>query len=513
MGVLKEFLFDSVNLPSLPAVAIRILEAVKNEDTSFKELSGIISTDPALVAKTLKIVNSSFYGRNQKIDTLEKAIGLLGFINLKNIALSYVITKEFRDQDGTEFDFNLFWKRSVTASIAADMTGKLLNGKSDDAFVTGLLQDIGILIMFICNPDTYLRVLDEHLTTNLPIEDIEKNILGFDHQEIGSEVLKRWGFPENIYLPIKYHHEIKAFPNRYKRHIHTLLVSDKISKLYHGSNRKGEMDVVTEFLEETYDISREDIDNLIDAVAENSMEMLSNFEVNSEEIIPFSRLLQETNEELSKLNMTYAQLLINYKEEKERAEHLAGKLKEKNKKLREMARKDGLTNLFNHKYFHGVLDNELARSIRYKRPFSLIMFDIDYFKKINDTFGHRVGDIYLKKLSELVLTIVRENDIVARYGGEEFAVILPETDVEGGLILADRIRSAVEGMSVSAGPGTIQTTVSLGLSTYNPDGRGVLEREDLIDAADAAMYESKNSGRNRINVHDVAVKNYETALS
>ena len=498
MDLITDFLFDNLNLPSLPAVAIRILEAVKENDASFKKLSKIISRDPALVAKTLKIANSSLYARKQKIDSLEKAVGLLGFTNLKNIALSYVIAKEFQGNDSTEFDFNLFWKRSVTASIAADMTKDLIKYPSQDIFVTALLQNIGMLIMYICKPEEYQHVLDESLTSSLPVEVIEKHIFGFDHQEIGSEVLKRWGFPKNIYAPIKYHHDTKSIPDTYKTHIHLLQVSDIISGWYHKASDKGKIDDVISVLINKYGVDTPQIEGLIDGVAKNSTEMLSNFDIPSKDIKPYSEILSETNEELKKLNISYAQLLMSYKEEKEKAEYLAKKLREKNEKLRKMNQLDGLTDLFNHRYFHNVFDKELTRSKRYKRPLSLIMLDIDFFKKINDSFGHRIGDMVLRELSEKIISQVRKTDIVARYGGEEFVVILPETDLAGSKIFSERIRSAVEEMEIVIESHKIKITISLGLSTFIPNLHMDIPKEYLIDAADSAMYISKKNGRNRV---------------
>ena len=502
MDLVTDFLFDNLKLPSLPAVAMRILDAVKKEDTSFQELSKIISTDPALVAKTLKIVNSSLFARQKKIDSLEKAVGLLGFTNLKNIALSYVIAKEFRGQGEAEFDFNAFWKRSVTASIAADLTKNVINYQNPDVFVTSLLQNIGILIMYICKPEKYLQVLDERLTTSLPSQVIEKHIFGFDHQEIGSEVLKKWGFPENIYLPIKYHHDTKNACAEYEIQIEILQVSDAISRWYHQSRNIRELEFVNDILGNKHGIPKKEIENLIDRVAENSTEMLSSFEIRSNEILPYSQILRETNEELEKLNLSYAQLLISYKEEKERAEFLAKQLKEKNEKLREISQRDGLTNLLNHKHFHETFDKEFNRAKRYRRPLSLIMLDIDLFKKINDTYGHRVGDIVLKELSNKITAKVRQNDLVARYGGEEFAIILPETDLTGSKLVSERIRSTVEQSEIVTESHKINITVSLGLAAYDPYRQGEMSKENLLDTADAAMYISKKNGRNRVTIHE-----------
>ena len=139
MGAIQEIVKGNAKLPSMPAVAIRILEAVQKDDSSFEEIARIISSDPALTAKTLKIANSSFYTLPQKVVTIEKAIAILGVNTLKNIALSFVISKELRGAGNDAFDFNLFWKRAVTAAIAADLIAKLINHKCDDVFVSCLL--------------------------------------------------------------------------------------------------------------------------------------------------------------------------------------------------------------------------------------------------------------------------------------------------------------------------------------------------------------------------------------
>jgi len=502
MGAISELIKGEVKLPSMPAVAIRILEAVKKNDSSYDELARIISSDPALTARTLNIANSSFYRLPQKVSTIEKAIAILGINTLKNIALSFIISKELRGNGNGAFDFNLFWKRAVTAAIAADLTSILINDKRDDGFVSGLLQDIGVIIMYLSRSEDYLTVIDEKKTSDLSIETIEKLIFGFDHQELGSEVLKTWGFPESIYGPIRYHHKQKKLPAEYETRVHTIFISDRISAVYHGSNSTEKITAIKEFLGNNYRVKERDIEDLIDSVAKKSIEIFSMFEIDPQEMKPYSQILQEANEELGKLNLSYEQLIIQLREEKSRTASLANDLKNKNKKLREMVLRDGLTGLYNHKYFQDAMDQELTRSIRHRRPFSLIFFDLDHFKKINDSYGHRTGDIVLQKISALVQKMLRENDIFARYGGEEFAVILPETALKGGAVLAERIRRAVEQLEISVDNVKLKAAISLGLTSFMPGGK-VSRKAEILDAADKALYNSKNSGRNRLSIANI----------
>ncbi|MBA3030409.1 MAG: GGDEF domain-containing protein [Desulfobacteraceae bacterium] len=486
-------------LPSLPEVAMRILETVKQENFSFNDLGRIISSDPGLTAKILKMANSSFYGLTQKASTIEKAVSILGVTALKNVALSFVISREFRKNASIGFDFDYYWKRAVTAAIAADLTGKLISARNDDLFVAGLLMDIGVIIMYMTRPEEYLQVIYEKKLTGLPTERIENGFFGIDHSRVGAEVLKKWGLSEMIYSPVGLHHEPGQKLNKSNKAAMVLNFADTISSAYHGSKKNYKIQSIRQALEKHFGILEKQTDRLIDSVAEKSLEIFSFFDIHPGDMKPYSQILQEANEELGRLVFSYEQLLMNFKEEKERAEALAKELKEKNELLRNLSVRDGLTGLFNHKYFQEFLDQELCRSLRYKRPFSLIMFDLDHFKKINDSFGHRTGDIVLQKIGEAVLALIRKNDVAARYGGEEFVVVLPETDLKGCRVIAERMRKSIEQLAIPADSKTIKVTVSMGISGYHPEAKEKTKAQ-LIDAADSAMYQAKQSGRNKLGV-------------
>lgn len=161
-----------------------------------------------------------------------------------------------------------------------------------------------------------------------------------------------------------------------------------------------------------------------------------------------------------------------------------------------LATTDSMTGLFNRRYFMELSQREIERSRRYKTPFSLIMFDADRFKSVNDTYGHDVGDLVLKAIAETVKGSIRDVDVLGRIGGEEFAVGLPEAGVDVGKQVAEKIRNAVESTSVELPDGrTLGFTVSLGVAEY-ADASGSLE--DLIKMADNALYQAKRNGRNRV---------------
>ncbi len=169
-------------------------------------------------------------------------------------------------------------------------------------------------------------------------------------------------------------------------------------------------------------------------------------------------------------------------------------------RMKDMAIHDGLTGLYNHRYFQLALEKEISRASRHKGSLFIMLLDIDYFKDYNDRFGHQMGDVLLQEISKLLMKNVREVDLVARYGGEEFAIILPHTDKKGALQVAERIRQTIEEYPFRGKDDKeiICKTVSIGLASYNKKNSKV----DLINYADNALYQAKHSGRNMVKIEE-----------
>jgi len=156
---------------------------------------------------------------------------------------------------------------------------------------------------------------------------------------------------------------------------------------------------------------------------------------------------------------------------------------------------DGLTQIYNKRYFLETLEREISRAHRYHRDLALIMFDIDFFKNVNDTHGHLAGDSVLKQLASVLKGRIRREDIMARYGGEEFAIILPEISVHNAMVFADKVRKLVEKTPFKFEDTKIPITVSVGVAEI---GAGIQSTGDFIRIADEKLYQAKQEGRNRV---------------
>jgi diguanylate cyclase (GGDEF)-like protein len=176
---------------------------------------------------------------------------------------------------------------------------------------------------------------------------------------------------------------------------------------------------------------------------------------------------------------------------------LQDQLRDANKRLEALADSDGLTGLFNRRYFDALLVRELQRTARYKTPMGIVLLDIDHFKSVNDTYGHSMGDEVLRNVGKIVSSSVRVTDSAARYGGEEFAIVFTQTVAQGVSEVTERLRVRMGDFPHAYQGQTLKCTASFGVAVC--DGKGAMpSARELVDRADSALYRAKHSGRNRV---------------
>jgi diguanylate cyclase (GGDEF)-like protein len=496
---MQRLINDQINLPSPPVIAAQILNTIQDEESSLNDLETIISADPALTSKLLRIANSAFYSLPHEVSNVNRALSILGTNVIKNIALSFVIMNDLRGDKESSFNFDYFWRRSVTTAVAAELVLELLHKKDDNIFVTALLQDIGVLIMYLSKGQQYTDALEQGLVNGVtdPVT-IEREMYKYDHQLLGGTLLDSWGIPQCIAKPVFYHHEPDLAPEECRGTCPVLYVANLLSTIYSETETAATVQELQEKMEAFFNIPEDQTRTLIDNVAEKSFDILNIFEIDPGQMKPYSQMLQEANDELGKLNLSYEQLVLELKESKIKSEKFANELRKANSRLKELAFRDGLTNLYNHRYFQEILRDELARAKRYNNSLGLIMFDIDFFKDVNDSYGHPTGDKVLINLAQAISKAVRPSDIVARYGGEEFAVILPQTNEAGLKVFAERLRRCAASVTTLMQDNPVNITISCGGVHLSPNDN--LTHQEFVDTADRALFLSKNNGRNCVTI-------------
>ncbi|MCD6525671.1 MAG: GGDEF domain-containing protein [Desulfuromonas sp.] len=498
MSAIEQLLANdqSCRLPTPPAIAIRILEEVCKEEPSFTRLSELITSDPALTSRVLRIANSSMYAPLNRIDSLEKALARMGISAITNIALSFILVNNFHGQESGEFNFTYFWKRAITAAVSANLIAKKICRGNDDIFITALLQDIGILVAYTCLED-YRSIFSPEQRRRHTLKLVEQEEFGFAHSQLGAEILTRWGLPDSISQPIRFHHQTDQAPEAFNCPAQVINLADKLSAIFHGRPVPEKLKTFRSILHSRYQLDDTTINQLIEDISEQSVQILSFFDIPAGKIKTAAQILQEANEELSRLNMTTSQLMTQYQLEKDAALKDSQDLTKANAELSRLAFEDSLTGLYNLRYFHDFFDRELQRSSRYNTVFSLLMFDVDNFKQVNDTYGHQAGDQVLKAIADTAKETLRNTDLVVRYGGEEFAALLPETDLTLASEIAERLRRNIADQ-VTPWKGA-DITISIGVSHYCPQ-EAKLTKNQIIAIADAGLYRSKKGGKNQVSL-------------
>jgi len=482
---LQSFIDGIENLPTLPGIAIRILEAVQKKEPDIDEISDIISTDPPLSAKVLKLANSSFYNLPTQITSVLHSIKMLGLNTVKNIALSFSLVNNYQSKKSNGFDYTCFWKNSLVGAVSAKLLTEKLNPELlDNAFFIGLLQDIGTLTFGHCMPAQYNLVLSEMEKTSSECQDAEAYVLGYNHQEIGEYMMKSWGLPETLYMPVGYHHnpeKLASTQSNIQVLTRILHLSSCFIELFDDKSRGLNLWLINHNIEAYGFGTHIDVDQIAEDIHQQARQIFPIFEIDLEHDAEYAQIFQAAKAELSKLSAEMVNTLLAQKNEI--------------KMLKQKVVRDGMTHLINHQYFLELLSQEVSRAERYKHPLSLLMADIDLFKAINDDFGHPAGDRVIKAVAGCLQQEMRESDHVARYGGEEYAIILPDTPIQDAYIVAERIRKTIDSLRIKYEDNLIHFTMSFGIACFQIEERTA--SDTLIKRADSALYQAKKQGRNQ----------------
>lgn len=474
-------------LPTLPGIAVKILEVIRKKNSGLMEIAEIISSDPPLSAEVLKTANSPFFNLPSKVTTVQRAMSMLGINAVKNLALSFSLIKNYRKGGKSDFDYTAFWKNSLIAALTSKLLAeKICPEAAEDAFFVALLHDIGILSMLQCMPNQYSLVLQEVAQTRCGFHEAEGQIFGFDHAEVGEYLTRKWGFPEIFSVPIRYHHcPEKLNPKEtgeirlYAKFLH---LSASFIDFFNQPDKVICLGLIKHYTEQHGWGDDYKPEEIILQIQKQTAEVFPLFEIKPTKGMDYSKIIEEARDELINISGSVIHRFVEQQKQIER--------------LRELATRDGLTGLINYQRFHELLDTEIIRAKRHKEPMSLIFADIDYFKQVNDTCGHLAGDLALEMVSDFLKNVVRTSDTVARYGGEEFAIILPETSIDGAVVAAERVRKKLSELQIQYENKKFSITLSFGIVCLTADQD--ISKNDLINSADKALYEAKRMGRNRL---------------
>ncbi len=470
-------------LPTLPGIAIKILETVQKEQPDLREIGEILSTDPPLSAEVLRLINSSLYALPRKVTSVFHAVNMLGLNTVKNLALSFVLIKQTQVVTAEQFDYPKFWKNSLTAAVSARLVAECVApGMAEDAFFLGLLHDMGILTLASCMPDQYGMVMAEAADGACTCQDAENQILGFDHMAVGNHLLASWGLPPYFCLPVACHHDpgqLNAGDPQLQRMSRILHLATLYMDLFAEGRQSSHLGLIDHYADQYGFGQVLDIDRVGERILDQTRQIFPYFDITLQSEADYLEIVDRSRSELINMSSGFIDQLMEQQQQIQQ--------------LRRQATHDGLTQLVNYQFFHEALGRETARARRSHSPLTVIMADIDYFKAVNDTYGHLAGDHAIRTVAELLKAGLRETDYIARYGGEEFAVILFDILPDDAVIVADRVRQTISEAPFRFEEQTFRVTMSFGIATMYPEDN--ITKEDLLNQADQALYRAKSAGR------------------
>ncbi|TWT40349.1 Phytochrome-like protein cph2 [Phycisphaerae bacterium RAS1] len=495
------------SLPSLPTVAMEVLRISRDENASADDLAAAIQHDPALTGKVLKMVNSSMFGVARKVGSVKQAVSLLGLRTVKVMALSFSLVDTVKGCQGGGFNFEAFWRRSLSTAVAARLLGKAaLPQLAEDAFVAGLLSDLGMVAVWRAAPEKYEAVLKELAKRDQHVTVIEQRVLGMNHAAIGSALLKAWGLPEGVQTSVSAHHgdrlgELTGPVQQQARLVHC---AASVADLFCQEIPPSELDRVREQCVRDLGIDKPKLEQILEALAMNVKDTASTLSLNVGHPIDYAQLQAEASMQMVQLSMQAEVERVEISKRADEARLEADRLNQEKQQILEVASTDSLTKVANRAAFDKRLDEELRRARERRHEVALIMLDVDHFKKFNDAHGHQAGDAVLRSVGQCLREVIRDAGFVARYGGEEFAVILAGMAETAVRSLAEKLRRSIESTPTLHHGARLHVTASLGAAMANVGSSTAPER--MIRDADQRLYQAKRAGRNRIEMGEPAAR-------
>lgn len=487
----------SESVANLPTIALKILEIVNDPDSSIQNLSDIIITSPALTTRLLKVVNTSFYSFEKEITNITQAIAIMGLNSVANIVLSVSIIDSIKEANQNR-DLNLYWEKSFFTAMAAKLLAKKSHCKHvEEAFISGLLSNISYIFILQHFPEQFNRLMITGIK-EMDRMSLEWEFFGMTHAEISNLILNRSQIPPILSIPVEFHHTKKATLSAKDQNLLKLCkiayCASQITILFYD-DPSILLNLKTDIYE-LLNIPHKEFEHLTRDVSVKVKEISEFFGFDSLSFPTYFEILERANIELTKINLNYEELFKELKKEKENTERLASKLEETNRKLLEIALKDPLTGAYNRRYLDEVLERKMSEARRFNSNLVIILCDIDHFKLINDTYGHNNGDIVLKKLVMLMKLTIRSTDVLARTGGEEFVIMCQATNIDDGVIIAEKLRQKIESTPMKLNENQhIKVTMSFGVATYD---KSIHDRESFVKIADDRLYKAKETGRNKV---------------
>jgi len=491
-------LFEKAKMPSSPALAARILELSDDPNSTAEDFGKILRTDAILTARLLKTANSAFFAQRIPVTNVERAVTVLGLNRVKTTALGFQLVSHLDRLGGTPFDMNAFWTHSLLrACIAQSLAGFIVPELVDEAFIVGLLQDTGIMLLAQILGKEYANLYQPQDLSPTAFFEVESNSFPHTHVDAITVMCSEWKIPQDIAIPLKRHHQMTRITDQSS-------ILDKlcgVSYLVGGLRFTNDVTVGTEenklreYANDQLHFHENMWNESINWATEEYQRISTFFGEVLNNDIDVVDLLGEANQQLTAVAEKANQKVVDIELEKEKILNEQKRLEKSLKDYRERASLDPLTLIPNRGAIFDAARLAIKQTSVDGTSIGVLFIDIDNFKAINDLHSHKTGDNVLKALAMLLKDNIDQIENVGRYGGEEFIVILKNLSAEECREKAAQFIEQIRKYDTqSLG---LREPITCSLGAIWTDKPTVESAEELFAASDALMYKAKGNGKDR----------------
>lgn len=504
-------------LPSMPGAVLRLLQVFSDPDVAVDDVVDILKTDPALASRILKAANSSILGASRPASDLKRAAMMLGKKTVTTLALSFSLEDRSMSAGDHSGLFNRFWIQSFVTGIAsATLARKYRCVKADEAFVVGLLSRIGRLGALTFAGNEYAEAVEECEKSGQDVDRVVLEELKKNSEQLTQEYLEAWKLPQEFRIQIaamstSAHEDREGLVDR--RTVKADLqpgemfrIAAAVGNLYVGENAGIALATLHELLGPLGKNTEDLLDELMADVLEEFSGYAEMLDLPADSIGTAASLREQATAQLIEITIrseTAAAVVEEplpsvgetVPEEAGPESAMHSEMEWLRRRVEDLGRQltiDPMTRVFNRQYFDRHLESVIASCRADQVPASVLFVDVNKFKRINDTFGHQLGDSVICLVANALRENVRDEDIVARYGGDEFVVLCQTTLLSGLDAQADRLHEKLQGLSVSHDGETLDISLAIGGATGIPGAENHFGRV-LLHEADLAMYDAKQS--------------------
>lgn len=482
---LIEQVLECKELPSLPAIAAQVIELTSDEQVSMDELAQTITNDQGLAAKILRTINSSFYGLREPVSTIKRAVVLMGLKPVKTLALSFSLVTAIKENQDPKFDYDAYWRRGLYTGIAARVLLESVGNRdhAEEAFLGGLLQDVGMLALHRVLGDKYLAILTQTNGDHRSLASLELEHFETQHTDIGAMLCERWKLPEQLVTPVKYHERPTAAPPSSAEIVRAVAIGNLIHDVLTSKHAAEPMKDAYKRAERWFGLRTDAVDDIIRRTSEAAGELASLFEISTGPSADADEIIRNASERLDAI---------------EQDDPSAAAIREGDTLTIDRNQLDELTGVFNADGFKSVVRSAFAFAKAKSESLTIVIIALDGFARVVESIGEG-GDAEIAMEATRLLREKFESvaGVHGRLADDVFGVVVASVDASVVISHADAFRSAFAESAAAITHGETALSASIGLAAIQAkEATPFTTAEQMLAGAIRAAQAAQKAGGN-----------------